>query len=440
MTECNTKLVFGFSKSKRLDADFTGGDLSSDGGILLFRQIDEKLKLLKSFSEVISDPRNQERISHTQEELIRQRVMQICAGYEDANDCNSLRKDSAFQMTCGELGKELGSQPTMTRLENRMSKKEISACRKFFIGQFIKSFKNAPAEVVLDIDGWDDPTHGKQQLTMYHGYYGQHMYYPVMINHGGTGFPVVVQLRAGNSHAGKGVAGILRWLFWRLKKAFPDTVITLRGDGGFSLPEIIKVCERSNVYYVLGYAKNAVLERKNADLLEQARVQSCITGKKSRLFDDVYYAAGSWGIPRRIIMKAEWLEKGGNQRFLVTNRIESARSLYDNFYVQRAEDSENRIKELKLGLKADRLSCHKFISNQFRLYLHQLAYVLMLELRKLLVGTRLGRAQVSTLREKLIKLAVRVRKSARRIWVQFASSCPVRDILFMLSRKLTAQS
>lgn len=438
MTQCSTKLSFEFSRKGKIEADFSGGDLSSDGGILLFRQIDERLGLLKKFSENIPDSRRPDRISHSQVELLRQRVLQICAGYEDANDCNSLRNDPAFQIACGKLGKELGSQPTMTRLENKMSKKEISSCRKFFVAEYIRSFKEEPEEIVLDIDGWDDPTYGKQQLTMYHGYYGQYMYYPIMINHAGSGFPVVIQLRAGNSHAGKGVVGILRWLFWRLKKAFPGTKITLRGDGGFSLPEIINVCERSNVYYVLGYTRNAVLEKKNANLLEQARVLSCTTGKKTRLFDDVYYAASSWDFPRRIIMKAEWLEKGGNQRFVVTNRGDPAQELYDNFYVRRAEDSENRIKELKLGLKADRLSCHKFISNQFRLYLHQLAYILMLELRKLLENTKLGKAQVTTLREKFIKLAIRVKKSARRIWVQFASSCPVREALFLLSRRLSS--
>lgn len=447
MTECSPdnseKFGFVFYQNRRLEADFTGGDLSSNGGVLLLRELDERLGLFEKFSSCISDPRDQSRIDHEQVELIRQRVLQICAGYEDANDSDFLRTDPILKAACNKLpksGKDLGSQPTITRLENRITKQDISAIRKFFVELFISSFKKAPKEIVLDIDGYDDPTHGSQQLSFYHGYYRQHMYHPVMINHAGSGFPIALQLRAGNSHAGKGVKGLLRWLFWRLKLAFPGVVITLRGDGGFSLPEIIDICERSNLYYVLGYSRNAVLERKNADLLEQARIQFLSTGKKARLFDDVYYQAGSWDAPRRMLMKAECLEQGPNQRFVVTNRFEPAQVLYDDFYVQRAEDSENRIKELKLDLKADRLSCHAFIANQFRLYLHQLGFILMLGLRKAAQGTEFEKARFSTLRENLIKLAVRVRESARRVWVQFASSCPIKECFSLLAQKVALQT
>lgn len=443
MTECIKNAAFVFYKNRKLESDFSGGDLSSDGGVLLLRQLDENLGLLERFSSCIDDPRDENRIAHEQVELLRQRALQICAGYEDVNDSDFLRKDPIFKAACNELpksGKDLGSQPTITRLENRVGKKDLSRIRQFFVEMFISSFKEAPSEIVLDIDGFDDPTHGNQQLSFYHGYYRQYMYHPIMINHAGSGFPVALQLRAGNSHAGKGVKGLLRWLFWRLKLAFPGVSITLRGDGGFSLPELIEMCERSAVSYVLGYARNAVLERKNQYLLEQARLQSCITGKKARLFDDVYYQAGRWDAPRRIIMKAEYLELGPNQRFVVTNRFEPAGELYDQFYVQRAEDSENRIKELKLDLKADRLSCHAFIANQFRLYLHQLGFVLMLELRKAAHGTQFEKSRFVTLREKLLKLAVRVRESARRVWVQFASSCPVQKTFSLLAQRVAFQT
>lgn len=443
MTDCIKPLSFVFSKKRRLEADFSGGNLSSDGGLLLLRQLDERLGFFEQFSSCLEDPRDPKRINHEQVELIRQRVLQICAGYEDANDSDVLRTDPIFKVACNQLpesGKALGSQPTITRLENRVTKEELSKIRRLFVELFVSSFKKAPQEIVLDIDGYDDPTHGNQQLSFYHGYYRQHMYHPVMVNHAGSGFPVVLQLRAGNSHAGKGVKGLLRWLFWRLRRAFPDVVITLRGDGGFSLPEIIKVCEQSNAYYVLGFSRNAVLERKNADLLEQARLQFMSTGEKARLFDDVYYQAGTWDAPRRILMKAEYLEQGLNQRFVVTNRFEPAQELYDEFYVQRAEDSENRIKELKLDLKADRLSCHAFIANQFRLYLHQLGFVLMLELRKAAQGTQFENARFSTLREKFVKLAVRVRESARRVWVQFASSCPVKKCFSLIAQKVALQT
>ena len=180
------------------------------------------------------------------------------------------------------------------------------------------------------------------------------MYFPVLINEADSGYPLILQLRAGNSHSGKGVAGILRWLFWRLKRAWPTVKIILRGDAGFSLPEIIRLCERSGVGYAFGFSSNAVLKRKISYLLDQSRLQYLRTQEKARLFDDVYYAARSWSEPRRVVMKAEWLEKGANPRFVVTNLFTDAQELYDDFYVQRGTSSEHRIKELKLGIKADR--------------------------------------------------------------------------------------
>ena len=253
----------------------------------------------------------------------------------------------------------------------------------------------APKEIILDVDGWDAQTYGHQQLSLFHGYYDHKMYFPVLINEAESGYPLILQLRAGNSHSGKGIAGILRWLFWRLKKAWPQVKIILRGDAGFSLPELIRLCESSGVKYAFGLSSNAVLKRKISYLLELARLQYLRTQEKARLFDDVYYAAGSWPSPRRVIMKAEWLEKGPNPRFLVTNLQTEATELYDQFYVQRGASSEHRIKELKLGIKADRLSCQKFIVNQFRLFLSQAAYILMLTIRKAAQGTRLAQAQVT---------------------------------------------
>lgn len=252
-----------------------------------------------------------------------------------------------------------------------------------------------------------------------------------------AGYPLVLQLRAGNSHAGKGIAWLLRWLFWRLRKALPGVKIVLRGDGGFSLPEILKVCERSEVKYVMGFSNNAVLKRKIDYLLDQARLQYFRTGEKARLFEDVYYAAGTWEQPRRIVMKAEWLEKRPNPRFLVTNMLTDAAEIYDNFYVQRGESSEHRIKELKLGIKADRLSCHRFIANQFRLFLAQAAYILMLRIRQAARGTRLAKAQVSRLRETLIKTAAKVSVSQRRVLVELASHCPFAREISLIAQRLS---
>jgi hypothetical protein len=236
------------------------------------------------------------------------------------------------------------------------------------------------------------------------------------------------------------VAGILRWLFWRLKRTWPETRIVLRGDAGFSLPEILQVCERSGVGYAFGFTRNSVLERKIADLLERARLQCIRTQQKARLFDDVYDAAGTWDEPRRIVMKAEWLPKGANPRFVVTNLEMEPQALYDAFYVQRGCDSEHRIKELKLGIKADRLSCRTFIANQFRLMISQAAYILMIAIRQAAAGTQLATAQVERLPLLLIKGAAKVTVSARRVLVELAAFCPFAHELRQIAQRLSQSS
>jgi hypothetical protein len=306
------------------------------------------------------------------------------------------------------------------------------------LDQFIQNHTEDPQQIVLDIDGFDAFTYGHQQLSLFHGYYGHQIYFPILINEANSGYPLILQLRAGNSHAGKGVLGLLRWLFWRLKKAWPDVKIILRGDGGFSLPEILNLCERKEVKYVFGFSNNAVLKRKINYLLDQARLEYFRTLQKARLFDDVYYAAKSWEKPRRIVMKGEWLEKGANPRFLVTNLETEAQELYDDFYVQRGATSEHRIKEFKLGLNADRLSCRKFIVNQFRLFLCQAAYILMLEIRASAQGTKLAIAQVSRLRETIIKIAGKVSVSVRRTLVELAAHCPFRDEILLMAQRLSS--
>jgi hypothetical protein len=375
-------------------------------------------------------------------QLVSQRVYQLVGGYEDANDSNHLRHDPIYKLACERLPvaeqEHLASQPTMTRLENHVSKREVSRMRSRMVDGFIRQYRQTPTEIVLDIDGWDDPTHGQQQLSCFHGYYGQHMYFPVLINEAKSGYPLVLQLRAGNRHPGKGVAGILRWLFWRLKRAFPGVRIILRADAGFALPEILRVCERSGVGYAIGFACNPVTGRKIAVLLEQARLQFCKTGEKARLFDDVYYAAATWDEPRRLVMKAEWLPKGPNPRFVLTNLEEPPQTVYDDFYVQRGADSEHRIKELKLGIQADRLSCHNFVANQFRLLLSQAAYILLLAIRQAANGTQFATAQVPRLQAMLIKGAATVRVSARRVLVELAAYCPFAQELRQITQRLVS--
>ena len=440
MTERATPLRFDFYQQRRLSVEFSDLDLSSDAGILLARQGEERLQICQGLSECIQEWRDPDKITHRLHQLVSQRIYQMVGGYEDACDSNFLRHDPIYKIACERLPipqeELLASQPTISRMENHVNRQEVAAMRRLFVERFIASFDMPPSEIVLDIDGWDDPTHGEQELSGFHGYYGHHMYFPVLINEATSGYPLVLQLRAGNTHPGKGVAGILRWLFWRLRRAWSEVSITLRADAGFSLPEILRVCERSRVGYAIGFSSNAVLKRKIANLLEQARVVCCLTQEKARLFDDVYYAAASWSEPRRLVMKAEWLLKGANPRFVVTNLTLPPQELYDDFYVQRGADSEHPIKELKLGMSAGRLSCRTFIANQFRLLLAQAAYLLMLTLRRAAIGTRLANAQVERLRSALIKGAARVRVSARRVLVELAAFCPFADEIRSICERL----
>ena len=444
MAELSSQIPLNFSSPKPLKVKFSSLDLSSDAGLLLVRQAEEQLKICEGLADCLADKREQDKVKHPLSQLISQRVYQIAAGYEDANDSNYLRHDPIFKIACNKVpipGEELlASQPTMSRLENQISKREIKGIRSFFLDQFLENYAEPPEEILLDIDGWDALTHGNQQLSLFHGYYGHYIYFPVLINEASSGYPLVLQLRAGNSHPGKGVAGILRWLFWRLRKAMPGVRIILRGDAGFSLPEIMSICSRSNVKYAFGLSSNAVLKRKISYLLDQARLQYLRTQEKARLFDDVYYAAQTWDEPRRVVMKAEWLEKGANPRFVVTNLLTDAPELYDDFYVQRGASSEHRIKELKLGIKADRLSCQKFIVNQFRLFLAQAAYILLLAMRQAARGTRLAKAQVSRLRETVIKTAAKVRFSVRRVLVELAAHCPFAREIQLIARRLSTGS
>lgn len=440
MTVCDSELVYDFSLPRPLVVQFSELELSSDAGILLARQAEEQVKVCCTLAESIEEWRDPNKITHSLYQLVSQRVYQLVGGYEDANDSNQLRHDPIYKIACGRLPlaqqELLASQPTITRLENHISKAEVAKIRSRLVEGFIKRYRSAPKEIVLDIDGWDDPTHGEQQLSFFHGYYGQYMYFPVLINEATSGYPLVLQLRAGNSHPGKGVAGILRWLFWRLKRAFPGVRIILRADAGFSLPEILRVCERSEVGYAIGFARNGVTARKIANLLEQARLQFIQTGKKTRLFEDVYYAASSWAYPRRLVMKAEWLPQGANPRFVLTNLELPPQALYDSFYVKRGAHSEHRIKELKLGIQADRLSCRSFIANQFRLLLAQAAYILMLAIRQAASGTQFATAQVERLRSLLVKSAARVKVSTRRVLVELAAYCPFAHELRQIAQQL----
>lgn len=440
MTVCESQVQLDFYQLRPLVVKFSDLDLSSDAGLMLACQAEEQLCICQGLADCIEEWRDPLKLIHTLPQLVRQRVFQLLAGYEDADDSDALRHDPIYKMVCARLpiaGEELlASQPTISRLENHVTVKEIAQMRRLFIERFIDSHSTAPDRITLDIDAWDAPTYGEQELSKYHGYYGHQMYFPVLINEASSGFPLVAQLRAGNTHSGKGIKALLRWLFWRLRRAWPGVNLELRADAGFALPELLTLCERYQVNYAFGIAGNAVLKSKIANLLEQARVVCCLSGQKVRFFDDVYYAAQSWSEPRRVVMKAEYLLKGENPRFVVTNLELEPQQLYDQFYVARGATSEHPIKELKRGIKAGRFSCRTFRANQFRLLLAQGAYLLMLSLRWAARGTQFEHAQVERLRSCLIKGAARVKVSARRVLVELASYCPFAPEIQLIAQRL----
>jgi hypothetical protein len=428
----NYQQNFNFFQDPKLTYDFEGGKLSSDGGILLIRELDEYTGISKAFAACIKDWRKQEFIDHSMIELIRERMYYLAAGYEDCNDANDLRHDPVFKLSAADHKEQdipLSSQPTLCRLENNIDRRDIKRMAEVLVSDWLSGYDKIPAEIVLDIDSTDDPTHGGQQLAFFHGYYDQYMYHPLIISCNSN--VILSILRPGNCHASSKIISVLKYLMKRIRNRFPKVKITLRADAGFAIPRLFDYLENEQVNYAIGLITNSVLVEKNKKLMKKANGLYEKEQQKQRLFQAFSYQAGSWKKVRRVIAKAEYTEKGENNRFIVTNMGKTPQILYDIFYVQRGE-SENWIKELKLGFYADRLSCHTFIANQFRLFLSVATHRLIHYLKKLLKGTSLAGATVDQIRLKLFKVAVRVKETTRRIWLHFCSSYPYRDLFVNL--------
>lgn len=443
MTECITKqLTFSFIKRQKVTVDFKGGEITSDAGLLLVRQADNALQLIKGVARSITDRRDNRYTAHDLETLIRQRTYQIVAGYEDCNDANVVRKDPALKTACGRklTDEDLGSQPTLSRLENSIANKDLYKIGEHFIDLYIRrNRRRKPKRIILDLDGTDDPTYGDQQLTFFHGYYDQYMYHPLVLYNADTGELITAALRAGNRHASYGAVSILKRIIPKVKKAFPKAEIIIRGDAGFAVPDMYEYCEEEKLKYVIGLIRNDVLERMIKALLEEAHTQYIKTGQKQRIFKGGRYKAGSWEKERRVIMKAEWLTQGPNSRFVVTNLSHEPKELYE-FYTERGGTCEVRIDEFKNGLKADRLSCHRFVANQFRLFLHMAAYWLVLRLREALRKTEFASMQIQQLRLRLLKIGGQVIQTARRVWFRLASGYPWKNIFELVYHRLAADT
>jgi hypothetical protein len=437
MPDCATRpMRFETQTALALEAAFDGGRITSDGGLLWLAEMDEQLGLCEAISEHVPEWRKR-RGRHSLASLVRQRVFQIACGYEDQNDSDSLREDPLLKLVCGSLpesGADLASQPTISRLENAPTRRSCRRIAEAIFELYLEERAEdgaAPKKVLLDFDSTADPTHGDQEGSYYHGYYEQHIYHPLLVFDGESGHLIAALLRAGNTHGSHSAVALLKRIVARLRRRWPEVEVELRADAGFAVPALYDYCEEESITYTVGLITNPRLERMARDLLAEAQEGYDRKGEKVRLFSDDLYAAESWGHPRRIVYKAEAMEKGTNTRFVVTTRDDEPEDLY-GFYVRRGQ-SENWIKDLKLHMKADRLSCHRFVANQFRLLLHAAAYWLMDALRRKLVGGGARRMQLDSLRLRLIKIGGRVRELLTKIRLHLAAGHPGQDMWHALS-------
>jgi Transposase DDE domain group 1 len=359
--------------------------LTSDAGLLVFRELDQHLGFTEQFANALSDVRDVELIDHTMLEMVRARVYGVLADYEDQNDHDTLRHDPLFKVLADRAPDDspLASQPTLSRFENSLTIASLRSVRDVFIDQFIASFTEPPLQLTLDLDAVDDTTHGAQQLTLYNGYFDQYQYFPMFITCAENDLFVTISLRHGTAHAALGADVDLEYLVRRLRAVWPNVRIHVRGDAGYGMPWMYAVCERLDLYYTFGLTANTVLQARTAELLTQAVADCEANHRSARLFDVFEYQAGTWPIGRTVVVKAEANTVGTNRRFVVTNRPGAwhyPEACYDA-YAERGE-SENRNKEFKVDMAMDRLSDHRFMANYFRLYLHACALNLLVRLRQ----------------------------------------------------------
>ena len=419
--------------NKQLEVDFKGGDISSDAGVLLLSKIDKRLGLLKNVASGLEDSRRAKSCEHDFLAMLKQRVYGIALGYEDLNDHDTLRKDLALQ-TAVDSESVLASRSTLSRLENRANREWAWAIHQELFRQFISSFKVVPKELILDFDATDDRVHGKQEGVFYHGYYGHECFLPLYVTC--DKHLLVSYLRTSNIDGAKHTWAILALLVKNLRKIWPDVKILFRGDSGFCRHKMFSWCERNQVDYVCGVPSNPVITKLSEPWTSKARQYFDHTGEKQRVFGEFQYQAKSWDKDRRVIVKAEVLEKGPNPRYIVTNRKDDSRELYEDTYCARGE-MENRIKEQQLDLFADRTSCTKWWPNQLRLLFSSLAYVLVKAIRDVaLTGSKLASACAGTIRLKLFKVGAVILRNTRRIRFHLSSAYPNQNLFFEALSKL----
>jgi hypothetical protein len=428
---------------KELCARFDGGRLSSDGGVLLLRGIEHGLGLADVLASCMADERDPSNTRHSHADMIRARMFAIACGYEDCDDLDGLRFDPAFKLACGRLsesGDDLMSQPTLSRLENLPSWRQLARMGLSLIDLFCDSFKAVPARIVLDIDDTADRVHGGQQLALFNAHYDDYCFQPIHIYDAASGKPILSLLRPGKRPSGAEAAGILRHVIRRVRYNWPRVEIIVRGDGHYGTPEVMDLLEEQGCGYILGLPTNARLKLIGQPWCEDVATRRALSGKnKVRRFFQTGYQAKSWSRARRVVARAEATSRGADIRFIVTNLPGRAKVLYEKVYCARGR-MENMIKDHKLYTKSDRTSCHRWEANQFRLFLHTGAYWLLHQLRRAAPRrSRWRRATFETLRRTFLKIAVRIEELKSRIKIALPSAYPYQPDLMLIAGRISAQ-
>lgn len=452
-TGCSRQLTLWDLGKQQVTVDFQGGTLVNDAGLLALRTLDKELGVLSEIAKRLPDPRSPLFITHSREAILTQQVYQILADYPDCNDAQVLREDPLFQTLANvSPGRDrpLASGSTLARFQQAFTRRqaerpveersvlgEIDAAQSqrlkilndYLPELFIRTRRTPPQFVTIDLDASDDPTHGQQVLTGFHGYFEQYQYFPLYVFDGETGFPLAAWLRPGTVHASCGAVTTLRTIIEQLRTAWPEVTILVRGDTGFAVPEMYEFCESEGLLYAFGYATNNVLKERTALWLQDLELYySWYQHREPHVqrFESIEdYEAGTWSRPRRIIVKLEINRLGTNVRFVVTNMSGHPQGIYHGFYVQRGDVPERPIGELKNGLHADRLSFHRFRANALKLLEHTLAYALVVLHREAAAALpEVAHVQVGTLRTRLWKVAAVVQVSVRRIWFHLSASWP----------------
>jgi hypothetical protein len=436
-------LPFSFPavERKKVTAAFDGGRITSDGGVILLAEVEKSIGIANRLASVITDPRNPLMVTHSVADILRARMLAIACGYEDADDLDQLRTDPGFKLACGRLpdsGAELCSQPTVSRWENAPPLREVVRMTYAMVDIYCASYPAPPRAVTLDIDDTVDVVHGHQQLALFNGHYGERCFLPIHVYDTATSRPVAMLLRPGTTPSGKEIRCHLRRLVRRIRRHWPHTRLTIRGDGHYGRPEVMAWCEVNGIDYILGLPGNAVLDRLVEPTADDVRVRRAeAQAPVVRRYAEAHYGAKSWRCQRRVAARIEATPKGLDIRYVVTNITRgNAEWLYDTLYCARGQ-AENLIKLHKGQLASDRTSCRSPLANQVRLVLHTGAYWLLLKLRDAIPAPQpLARAEFTTLRLRLIKIGARIVETATRVRIAFAAAHPEAQLFASLVRCL----